>query len=245
MTLGAKVKLARGEIHVWRGSLEVASHQFDEFERTLSVDEISRARRFHFERDRRSFIARRGILRSILATYLESKPSELRFLYNEFGKPRLEVSTDLHGLSFNQSHSRGQTLIAVAVDRQVGVDIEFIDNSVACNELATRFFARNEIAALEVMPESAKVAGFFRCWARKEAYVKAREKGLSIPLDSFDVSLNQEKSSSVSGSEDSEVSKWKIEDLDVDSRYACAIAAADCDWKVAQIDWHPGRLSNP
>jgi 4'-phosphopantetheinyl transferase len=234
------MKLTRDELHVWLASIELASERLDELERTLSADEIARAERFYFQHDRRRFVGRRGILRAILANYLETKPSGLRFVYNEFGKPGLEVSQETGSLSFNLSHSGELVLIAVAIDRDVGVDIEFIDNSVPFEEVAKRVLSVNEIAALEALPESLRPAGFFNCWARKEAYVKALGMGLSIPLNSFDVSLVRgETVTSVESANSSDTSNWKIENLSIDSRYAAAVSAAGRDWNVVRRNWQP------
>lgn len=114
-----------------------------------------------------------------------------RLLLNECGKPRPENSQEALRLSFNLSHSRELPLIAVAIDRAVGVDVEFIDNSVPAEEVAKRFFSVKEFAALAALPQSLKLAGFFSCWTRKEAYIKARGMELSMPLDSVDVSVVQ------------------------------------------------------
>jgi 4'-phosphopantetheinyl transferase len=235
------VKLNRDEVHVWSANLEIGTHRLGELERTLTVDEIARAGKFYFEGDRRNFIGRRGILRDILATYLKTKPSALRFLYNEFGKPSLEGSHEARSLSFNPSHSGKLMLVAVAIDRDVGVDIELIDSVVSTNEVAQSFFSTNEIAMLEALPQSLRLGGFFNCWARKEAYIKARGMGLSIPLDSFDVTSIEGEAVVLLGTGDSSgVSSWKIENLNIDSRYAGAIAAAGRDWKVAQWTWQSG-----
>ncbi len=243
--MGTKVKLNRDELHVWLASTEIGSQRLGELERTLSADEIARAGRFHFERDRKNFVGRRGILRAVLASYLETRPSALRFLYNKFGKPRLADSREVRNLSFNLSHSNEVILIAVAIDRDVGVDVELIDNSVPSEEVAKRFFSVNEIAALEAMPQPLRLAGFFGCWARKEAYIKARGMGLSISLDSFDVSLIQGETATLVGTENSsDRSNWKIENLNIDSRYAAAVAAAGHDWNVARRNW-PAEASWP
>ena len=243
--IDTKLRFNRGEIHVWLASLDISSQLLGELGSTLSADEIARAERFHFGQDRRRFVSRHGILRSILAKYLETKPSALRFVANEFGKPRVEDSREACNLSFNLSHSGELALIAIAIDRDVGVDVEFIDNSVPYEEIASRFFSINEIAALEALPQSLRPARFFSCWARKEAYVKARGRGLSIPLDSFDVwSIKGGTVTSDSIEKSSDTSKWKIENIKIDSRYAAAVAAAGLDWKVAQWKWRPGIGSN-
>jgi 4'-phosphopantetheinyl transferase len=234
------VKLNRDEIHLWSAGLNLSSQRQIELESTLSADEIARAERFHFERDRRSFGGRRGILRAILANYLETKPSAVVFRYNEFGKPRLEDSRNSRSLSFNLSHSGELVLIAVTIDREVGVDVELIDHSAPTEQVAGRFFSVNEIAALDALPRSLKVGGFFSYWARKEAYIKARGMGLSMPLDSFDVSSIQgETVTLVVAGNSSDSSNWKIECLNIDSRYAAAVAASGRDWKVARRSWAP------
>src|SRR5579871_3718112 len=146
--------LNRDELHVWLARLEVASQQLVELKRSLSPDELERADNFYFERDRRRFIAGRGILRTLVASYLAAAPSALRFDYNEFGKPRLEGAPENCELRFNLSHSGGLALIAIALARDVGVDIEAIDNSVGTEEIAKNFFSTSEVSALQRLPQS-------------------------------------------------------------------------------------------
>jgi 4'-phosphopantetheinyl transferase len=233
------MQLNEDELHVWLASLEIASEQLGELKRTLAADEIARAARFYFDRDRRRFVASRGILRAIVANYLETTPGALRFSYNEFGKPRLEGAAQVRDLCFNVSHSGGLTLIAIALARDVGVDIEIIDYSVRTEEVAKSFFSANEIATLARLPQSLRVAGFFNCWTRKEAYIKARGMGLSIPLDSFDVSLSPDGPADVIRTKDSsEISNWKIQNLEIDARCAAAVAAAGRNWKIARLNWN-------
>jgi 4'-phosphopantetheinyl transferase len=233
------VKLNRDEIHVWLASTEIALPRLGELERTLAADEIARAERLYFQRDRQRFVGRRGILRAILADYLEMNPAAIRFLYNEFGKPRLEDSQAARHLSFNLSHSDELVLIAVAIDREVGIDIEFVDSAVAYAEVAKRFFSANEVAMLDALPQSSRLAGFFKCWARKEAYIKGRGMGLSMPLDSFDVSsIPGRITPPTEAANSSDLSNWKIRDLDIDPRYAAALAAPGHDWNVARRNWN-------
>src|SRR5215469_4689665 len=172
------ISLNHEDIHVW--SARMPDRGLEELQRLLSVDELTRAQRFHFERDRRHFIGRRAILRIVLASYLENTPASVRFSYNEFGKPCLADSAHSNRLSFNLSHSGELIRIAVAIDRDVGIDIEVVDESVPIDSVARSFFCPREIATLEALPESLRRAEFFSCWTRKEAYVKARGKGLSL-----------------------------------------------------------------
>lgn len=234
------MRLSRDEVAVWLASLELDSQRLGKLERALSADEIARAARFYFERDRQRFVARRGILRAILASYLETDPSALRLKYNEFGKPSLDGSREARALSFNLSHSGALALIAVAIGRDVGVDLELIDSSVSSDDAARRFFAASEIATLEALPPSSRLAGFFKIWARKEAYVKALATGLSMRLDSFDVSsTDNEQVVVIETVSRSGKSSWKINDLSIDRRYAAAVAASGSDWTITQKKWLP------
>ena len=116
-----------------------------------------------------------------------------------------------------------------------------IDSSVASDEVARRFFSPSEVATLEALPQSLRLAGFFKCWARKEAFIKARGMGLSIPLDSFDVSpIQGETVALIRTANSAYLSNWKVEDLDIDPGCAAAVAADGRDWKVALWNWQSG-----
>jgi 4'-phosphopantetheinyl transferase len=115
---------------------------------------------------------------------------------------------------------------------------------VPSEEVAKRVFSVNEIVALEALPESKRLAGFFNCWARKEAYVKARGMGLSIPLNSFDVSLVRVETIVPAETGDPSCTlQWKIENVAIDSRYAAAVAAVGRDWNVLRLTWQPEAKS--
>lgn len=210
------------EVHVWRAALDLPERLADELRHLLSDDERRRAARFHFERDRRRFSAGRGVLRDILGRYLNTAPQELRFHYDAHGKPSLYGSD----LRFNLSHSGGLALFAVTTGGQVGVDVERIRPEVMQEGLAKRYFSPREAAALEALPPEQQPAGFFNCWTRKEAYIKARGEGLSIPLDSFDVSLEPGEPArllNVMGAP-GEAERWSLWDLEVDAGFAAALA---------------------
>jgi 4'-phosphopantetheinyl transferase len=157
-------------------------------EQMLSHDEIARAERFHFERDRRRFVVGRGLLRAILGRYMGIESERLRFRYGEYGKPYLAEEYGGKALQFNVAHSQDMALYAIARDREVGVDIEYIRPFPNLMQIAEQFFSARENIALQAVPEHLKDEAFFTCWTRKEAYIKARGDGLSLPLDRFDVS---------------------------------------------------------
>jgi len=173
------------EVHVWRIALDRGDG--DSLRARLSSDELARAARFHFERDRTRFLVARAALREILAHYLGASPAEIAFVYGDHGKPALAPP---HGdLRFNLSHSHGLALCAVTRGREVGVDVERIRELDDLEDLARSVFSARELAALHRLPEPGLLAGFFTGWTRKEAFIKALGEGLSHPLKRFDVSL--------------------------------------------------------
>ena len=216
----ALLSLAAGEVHVWRIYLEQEDELLDRFRRTLAPEERDRAGRFHCERLQRHFVAGRGFLRYVLARYVGLKPEELRFAYNSYGKPALEGER----LEFNMSHSHEVALVAVTRDAAVGVDVEHIRADFASEEIATRFFSHLEVETFGSLPEEERVAAFFRCWARKEAYIKAIGKGLSQPLDGFDVTLAPADPPELLRAGEDDMVKWSMSDVDVGPDYASALA---------------------
>jgi len=188
-----ELRLDEGEVHVWRAALEFAPDQVQSFLKILSTDEISKTRRFYFENDRRHSIAARGLLRTILGRYLKTDPRCLRICYKLYGKPALVGTSGHNTYNFNLSHSHGLFLLAITLGREIGIDVEYIRPESAGEEIAERFFAPNEIAKLRSLPTDQKVEAFFKCWTRKEAYIKAKGEGLSMPLDQFEVSLSPDE----------------------------------------------------
>ncbi|QAY79197.1 4'-phosphopantetheinyl transferase superfamily protein [Sphingosinicella sp. BN140058] len=152
----------------------------------LDRDERSRAQAFRFDRDRDRFVARRGALRRHLGGRLGVNPATLRFACNDYGKPFLVDYPELH---FSLSHSAGLAICATST-ASIGCDIEHCDPKLADSAVAERLFAPAEIAALSSLQGEQWVGGFFACWTRKEAFVKALGLGLSHPLDAFAVSLD-------------------------------------------------------
>ncbi len=149
----------------------------------LSGDEAARAARFVHDRDRRAYRFGRGRLREILGAVTGIAPKDLTFDYGSHGKPELR-----EGPQFNLSHSDGIACLAIHPDIVLGVDIEALRPME--DGVAQRFFTPHEYATLSALPQASWSDGFFRCWTRKEAVVKAIGDGLSIPLDAFDVTLS-------------------------------------------------------
>jgi 4'-phosphopantetheinyl transferase len=171
-----------GAIHIWLESVDVVvePHVFE----MLDGVERGRADRFAFERDRRRFVGRRAFLRRVLGDYAGLPPADLRYRLSASGKPELVGVNDL---TFSTSHADGLAIVAVAGHGQVGVDIERLRPMPGALDIARRFFTEREWAHLRALPQTARSDAFLRLWTRKEAYVKVMGRGLSMPLDGFEV----------------------------------------------------------
>jgi 4'-phosphopantetheinyl transferase len=201
---------------------------------TLDADELARVRRFHFQEDRDRYIAAHGVLRGILARYLRTEPGALRFDYGPQRKPHLTSAPDQDSIQFNLAHSHELALVAVARERDVGVDLEYIRAEVATEPLAERFFSPQEVAALRGLPEAQQAEAFFWAWTRKEAYLKARGEGLTSSLSHFAVSLAPEEPAKllwVQGDEQ-EAGRWSLRHLEPGPGYAGALVAEGAGWEL-------------
>ena len=228
--------LREGEVHVWRVPLERSRAELLQLRETLSIEETLRADRYYFRRDRDAFTTTRGALRQLLGRYLECAPGEIAFEYGPYGKPNLRQDSIGPHLNFNVSHSHGLALMAFSLGRQLGVDVESIRPAVASEEIANRFFSPHEVAELQSLPPSVRAEGFFLCWTRKEAYVKAIGDGLQIPLKNFRVSLTPSEPACLE-SADSE--RWTLCSLHPGTGFVGALVAEGKHWDLHCLDWIP------
>lgn len=231
--------LREDEVHVWGVELEQYRANIQDFFETLAADERRRAGRFHFERDRAHFVIARGVLRDILGRYLSRLPARIRFGYGPQGKPALAETSGRPPLEFNVSHSRGLALYAFAQGREVGLDVEYVREDFASEEVARQFFSARELAALGSLPKGTWTRAFFNCWTRKEAYIKATGAGLSCPLSSFSVSLDPERLTALTWVEGdaSEVARWSACEIGVGTRYAAAAVVRGAGWGLRCWRW--------
>jgi 4'-phosphopantetheinyl transferase len=231
------------EVQLWRVDLE-ATRADESRWKVLSSDELTRASRFHFPRDRQRFVASRALLRIILAAYLATDPSRLRFSYSEKEKPSLGPAHAGSGVTFNVSHSGGIALLAFARRRDIGVDVEQVRRDFDLETIARRFFSPHEQRQLETLPAEEKPDAFFRCWTRKEAYIKATGDGLSLPLSQFDVSLGAGDPNALLATrpDGSEVRRWLLQEVPAGLGYVAALCVRGQDWKLN--DWSGLHTSN-
>jgi 4'-phosphopantetheinyl transferase len=227
------LSIAQDEVHVWRTSLDVVPSSLDALTLILAPDELQRANRFHFYKGRLDFIAARGALRTILARYLRADARELRFEYGSHGKPKLAGDFGETTLRFNLAHAHRLALYAISRGREVGIDLEWVRPEFAGEQIAESSFSRGEVLALRSLPVEKQTEAFFNCWTRKEAYIKARGEGLSIPLDKFQVSLAPGQPArllTVDGDPD-ETARWTLSELIPGPGYVAALAVHGRDWK--------------
>jgi 4'-phosphopantetheinyl transferase len=228
------LSLANGDVHVWKASLDPAPMRAHGLAEMLSEDERARASGFFFEQDRSRFIVCRGVLRIILGRYLGAPPGSLKFSYGPHGKPAVSPGSGGTALRFNVAHSQGMALYGVTIGREIGIDIERIRSDFATDQIADQCFSRRELAALRALSPESRLEGFFRCWTRKEAYLKARGEGLSLPLTRFDVSLIPGERTVQLSTPDTplEAARWSLEELPAGPDYIAAIAVEGHDWRL-------------
>ena len=180
--------LRSSEVHVWFASLAPSAAPLEKRSASLSSRELERAARFHRPLDRERFAAAHGIARAILGEYTGIAPGKVHFDHDPSGKPFIDHPDFASTLGFNMSHSGAEALYAVSLGRSIGVDIELVDPNLIDEDTSKQITAPNERAMLDGLEPGARIEALFRLWVLKEAFLKARGRGLSIPPVAVDVS---------------------------------------------------------
>jgi len=242
-----QVILHADEIHIWRVPLDMSLATIERLGQFLAPDERARAERFRFARDRNQFTIGRGLLRVLLGRYLVCEPQRVSFRYSSYGKPSLDAPLSASGLQFNLSHSHQLALLAFTYASNIGVDVEYMRSDVEFEQLAERFFAPGERTVLQSISPTLRPEAFYNCWTRKEAYIKARGEGLSIPLESFDVSLKPGEPAVLLRSREnpSEALRWSLHSLTPGEQYAAALAVEGIAWQLRCWQWLEERVHFP
>ncbi len=212
-------------IDIWAWFLDQPAETVRRCASLLSADEILRANRFLAFRDGEGYVVARAVLRVVLAGYLDTCPEDVALAYNDFGKPYVAGCGEATPLHFNLSHSGSLAVLAVSDQFPLGIDIEEI--SPLKEDIAGHFFSAREQTALRNLPPDQYLRGFYRCWTRKEALVKGYGEGLSMALDSFDVSVGEEPSADLSRviGQAKRREGWRIWNLDAPAGFEGALAA--------------------
>jgi 4'-phosphopantetheinyl transferase len=216
-------ELVAGTIHVWAVPLDVCKPQLAACESLLSHDERARAAKFVLDPPRQTFVISRAALRKILGQYLGVAATNVKFVYDAFGKPQLVDAA----LSFNVAHSGELTLIAVSRAGQLGIDVERMRNVETSLEIAAKNFHADELNVMRTAHAAEAANVFLRCWTRKEAILKSMGVGLGYPLDAFNVLTVSSIDTPVElpGHESHAAARYWLCDLDPASDYRAAVAA--------------------
>jgi 4'-phosphopantetheinyl transferase len=240
--LASVSELKAEQIHIWFANIDRPPSDIRHFEALLSPREASRAQRFQFMRDRNGYVVRHGVLRTLLAGYLNCEPRQVNILYESNGKPHLAAQRNEGSLQFSDSHSDTYAAFAFCRYSRIGVDIEKIRELPEMLEIVARHFTRRENAELLSCPEAGRVMLFYQLWTRKEAILKAQGEGLLRHLDSVDVATDRRGPGpwqvAIAGCPTGE-SFW-VADINGPAGFMVAVAVAGC---IAEISIHPSGMS--
>lgn len=246
--IASRLEMRDGEVHVWRVPLDLRPDRMPALRGVLDAEELARAGRFVFTRHRDRYVAAHGIVRELLGGYLGRASAALRFERARHGKPYVVGGRDGRGgpIRFSLSHSGDTALVAVSVDREVGVDLEAVRERDVLG-IARHFFSEVEVTALRRLPRHERLAAFYRCWTCKEAYLKACGTGLAMRLDSFDVTFEPGARPSLARSERApdEPSRWTITDLEPSGDFAGALVAEGEPDRVVKRCLEEHRVDRP
>lgn len=221
-----RIQLTGKSIHVWPILLRTSDVVLELFGSFLAPDERERVSRFRFDHLRHSFVLTRGTLRVLVGGYLNLHPADVCFKYGPNGKPALAMND---AIDFNLSHSGEMALFAFTTNCELGIDVEQIRSIPDMQNIADHFFCPEEAAELMLLPTHERELGFFRCWTRKEAYVKATGYGLAKSLNAFRVTLEPDEPARLLHFPDdpSAASDWTLLDIRTSSCFASALAYRD------------------
>ncbi len=219
--------LDRDKVHIWAMPLVVPADYLARLAATLSDDERARAERYRFDDPREKFIACRGQMRSILGCYVDESPERICFRYGGLGKPSLAAPWDEAGIEFNVSNSGDVGLLAVAVERVLGVDVERIRPISNLRGMIDRYFAPSEREVLRTYADPECQTAFYRGWTRKEAVMKATSRGLSISPENIVVTVAADEPTRVVAVNDihSTHDRWWLHHLEPADGYIAALAS--------------------
>lgn len=198
----------------------------------LSASETARAARFRFAADAHRYGIARGVLRQLLAGYRGIPAENIALSESDHGRPLLADAgahrglegPDFEGFDFNLSHARDRVVYAFCASARVGIDVEGIAPLDEMDDLVALNFSSREQATWKALPAEQRERGFYDCWTRKEAFVKAIGEGLSHPLDSFDVRFAPGDAPTIERLEGGDPSRWSLHALAPEAGYAAALA---------------------
>ncbi|HEX8927214.1 MAG TPA: 4'-phosphopantetheinyl transferase superfamily protein [Terriglobales bacterium] len=240
------VECSQGEVHLWWIDLDREAQSCALLRDVLSPEERERAARFRTTELRTRWTVAHAALRVILARYVGISPEKLIFMHGPHGRPELLGHAAGH-LSFNLADTGGVAVVAVTSGARVGVDAEIMRLEIEVQDLAQRFFTREESEEILALPEDKRVPAFYRCWTRKEALIKAIGGGLSVRLDGFRVTMREDEPARLCWSDGDFTGDWSL--LDVSNHEVAAAVAIDWAQPLLKLNeftfpaWHSASPS--
>lgn len=236
MSPNTECNMTPDAVHVWFADVMANESNYRSNYALLSKEETRRAETFKFEKDKKKYVVSKGILRRLSSFYLHIAPEDVVFDYGEFGKPSFGFTTKL---KFNTSHAGDKAVFVFTENNSIGVDIELIKSDLDVMNLAENFFSEKEISDLANLHSSERNVAFYRCWTRKEAFIKAKGIGLSFPLKSFSVSTNSDMQAELLETDwnPSERLSWKLFSHKPTENYISAIAIQGAVGSIRYSDW--------
>jgi 4'-phosphopantetheinyl transferase len=239
-----RLSLEKGQAVAWFAFLTDLTPNADNLRATLAHNEIERAERFKFQKDKEQYVLGRGFLREILSGYCGIEADRLRFRYGARGKPYLIEEQAGSNFMFNYAQTKAAVLCAITRDAEIGVDLEYVTNEIDDQALAEQYFSPDEATALSALPVGARQRAFLQCWTRKEAYIKAKGEGLYLDLKSFEVFDSAESAVRLHiANNPKESARWTLADLDVPGNYVAALAIENQSCQVSCRQWPPGLIN--
>lgn len=217
------MNIPENEIHIYQFPLadERKQSEIDEFVKVLSLDELTKANRFKFNKHRSNYITSRYYLRKLISNYTDLRPDEIIFEYTDKDKPFLKIEK----IKFNLAHSGNRCVFAFIKNHELGIDIEHKREIPDAREICHRFFSKKEIEDLNKVSDENVSDTFLLCWTRKEAFIKAVGDGLSYPLAEFTVSLDKYKPEITGIMKDQdEIKLWKLYNIYAGEDYLSSLA---------------------
>ncbi len=228
--------LAPTELHIWRAQLPQSELLLAQLQDLLASDERERAQRLRFAHHQNRAIASRGILRLLLAGYVNEPAAQLTFTYSDRGKPSLVQSPQAEPIYFNVTHSEDLALFAIAPVPTVGIDVEIRKPMPFLAQLIQRYCAPSEQAAIAAQPPECQETCFFYHWTTKEALTKATGQGIT-DLDKVQLQLTATGAMGIYAHRPSSV-PWQVQLIEPEAGYAGAIAyAAETPRSLQFFDW--------
>jgi 4'-phosphopantetheinyl transferase len=216
------------QVHLWYAHPELVkdADMLNLFFNILSEEEQSQQCRFVFEKDRHRYLVAHAFVRMCLSRYADVEPGKWVFQKNNYGKPYTNYSVNGLPLKFNLSHTNGLIACVVTLQHEVGVDVECIVHDQSGIEIAERYFSREEYIDIVSLPPVSRHKRFYNYWTLKEAYIKAKGVGLSMPMDKFIFRFDSCAPVQISFCDDvcDHSGRWKFILYDVEQKYTCAVA---------------------